>query len=38
MAGDTRALLRNRLLGNLDQNLLALFQQLGDDRQIARLR
>ena len=38
VAGDARALLRDRLLGNLDQDLLPLLQQLGDDRQVARLR
>ena len=32
MAGDTSAFLGNRLLGNLDQNLLSFFEQLADLR------
>ena len=34
VAGDARALLGDRLLGNLHQDLLAGLQQIGDDRQV----
>ena len=34
VAGDARALLGDRLLGDLHQDLLARLQQVGDDRQV----
>ena len=34
MAGDAGALLADRLLGNLDQNLLAFLEQVGDQRHV----
>ena len=37
MAGNPRTLFRDRLLGNLNQNLLPLLQELADDGQIAGL-
>ena len=37
MAGDARALLGDGLLGDLDQNLLAGLQKVGDDGQIGGL-
>src|SRR5579863_4361755 len=36
MAGDAGALFANRFFCNLNQNLLTLFQQLGDERNILR--
>ena len=35
VTGDARALLADRFLGNLHQNLLAFFQQVGDQRHVA---
>ena len=37
MRSNARALLGDRLLGNLNQNLLARFQQIADDRQVGGL-